>query len=398
MVNKKTTPSQEKIRRVYILVGESSGDLHAAGVVKELQKLAPQIQFFGTGGANLKACQVNLSFHVQDLAVMGFTEILPKFFFFWRVFRKVKQEIKNLKPDLVLLVDYPGFNLRLAKAIKKKFPHPVVYFIPPSVWAWKEERAELLKAYCDKIIGIFPFEKDFYQKKKIAFQYFGNPLAYQLRNYPKDPTRFRKNLGLDAHQKIVCLLPGSRSSAIKKSLPIFQQLAKELKKEKIFFVWCLSINLNQKDKALFDFVQKEPNQGLKIGENWDCLAHSDFSICAGSTASLESSLLGCPYVLVYQASAFSYGYLKKFYPLPYFSLPNICLGRSAFAEYVQENFTSGNLKHEILHYFSDLPHQKKLSQAILELKNLLQVEETPYRLVAQCLFKDFLKKPPQTKG
>ena len=210
--------------KVFIIAGEPSGDLHGANLVRALKHQDPQIEIACWGGDKMQSAGAHVLKHIDELAFMGFVEVLANILTIWKNFKLCESQIKAFKPDAVILIDYPGFNLRMSKFLHR---HRIVthYYISPQIWAWKESRARTIKAYIDRVFVILPFEQEFYKKHGIEAQYVGHPLLDEMEGMDVNEEAFRGKHNLDLNKPIIAVLPGSRSQEIKKILPVISDIA-----------------------------------------------------------------------------------------------------------------------------------------------------------------------------
>ncbi len=324
---------------------EPSANLHLAPILKELE--AEIIGIFDTRfGTPL--------YDTREFSVMGFWDVLPKIF-------KAKEAIKELvflakEADSILLIDAPSFNIPLAKAIKKKYPHKkITYYILPKVWAWKKGRVKTVERYCDNLASIFPFENQFYHKST----YVGNPLLDEI-SLRKDPQKTYNT---------IAFMPGSRRSEIRSLMPLFREIAKEIKGEKVIIVppFLKGEDLQTLYGDISDF-----NISYIMEET---LAHSDFAFICSGTATLEAAIIGTPFVLAYKAKALDYKIAKLFVKLPFVGLANIILDFAGKKPLHQEFLQDEVNKKNLLQAFNSFD-KEVFSQAAQELRELLQAGST----------------------
>lgn len=382
-------------KKVFFLVGEASADLYASKLIESWRAQMPDLQVYGTGGEKMAKAGLKPLFHAKDLGVLGLSEVLPKIGFFLQVMRKVKAFILEQQIDLVVLVDYPGFNLRLAEFLKQKSSIPVVYYIPPAVWAWKEHRVSSLRQNCALLIGIYNFEQEFYRKHAVEFHYFGHPLAFSLASYPKNKAAFYAKLAINPEQdpahKVVALLPGSRGSAFFRIFPLLLEVSRRFlsQKKPISFVWCVPKSLPNKAFQLLEPFQNHPSYRVAVEDTSYVLAHSDFACCAGSTASFEAALLFCPFLTLYSLNPLSFWWLRRHYKRDYYGLPNIFLGEKAFPEAMQKEMTVENVARLIEQGLYDPASQADYQRNFERLKTATLSFEDPYQKTADFLTKRF---------
>jgi len=323
--------------KYFIITGEISGDLHASNLMKSIIAHDPQAQFKYYGGDKMKEVYPEgLILHIKELAVMGIFEVFSKIISLIKRFKKCINEIIDFQPDVVILVDYGGFNLRIAKLIKKKLKVPIYYFIPPKVWAWGLNRVYKIQKYVDKVYSILPFEVDFFKNYKIDVVYFGNPLVKEVNNfknsYKESKDSFLKRNNLD-DKPIIALLPGSRKQEIELCLPEMLKTVKEFSKYQPVIAGISSL------KDLYK-INDLNNVKIVYDQTYSLLYHSYAAIVTSGTATLETALFKVPQVVIYMTSNLSYyfgrlliflGYIN----VKYFSLPNLIAGEEIVKELLQ---------------------------------------------------------------
>lgn len=322
--------------KYFIITGEISGDLHASNLIKSIIKIDSDARFKYYGGDKMKEVYPEgLVMHIRDLAVMGIFEVLFKLPSLFQRFNKCIKVILEFQPDVVILVDYAGFNLRMAKLVKKKLNIPVFYFIAPKVWAWGLNRVYRIKKYIDKVYSILPFEVNFFQSFNINVSYFGNPLVKEVNNFLKTYSESKEEFliknGLE-NKPIIALLPGSRKQEIKLCLKEMLIIAKNFQKYQFVIAGISSL------KDLYDFDCD--NVKIVYDQTYPLLYHSYAAIVTSGTATLETALFKVPQVVIYKTSTLSYlfgqflrilGYIR----VKYFSLPNLILGKEVVKELLQ---------------------------------------------------------------
>lgn len=353
-----------------MVAGESSGDLHGSNLVKVLFRLDPKIAIYGTGGDKLKEAGVEILFNFTDLAVVGITEVLGKFGSILNIFRRLKIFLKQEHPDLLILIDYPDFNLRLAK-FAKRIGIPVLYYISPQVWAWRRGRVKKIARSVDRLAVIFPFETSYYQKEKVDIKFVGHPLVEVVK------PRFRREdalhrLGLDPSKKIIGLLPGSRINEIFSLVPAILGAA-EIISEKlpnIQFVLPLAPVCSENDIL---GIASQYNVELKIIQNYyyDVINVSDFVIVASGTATLETALLNTPMLIIYKTSFLTYLIGKTLISIKDIGLVNIVAGKRVVPELVQGQVTPERIARETLKFINNDVLMLKAEQSLRKVQKKL---------------------------
>lgn len=359
------------VNRIVIVAGEESGDHHAADLVRQLKTVYPNLEVSGIGGKHLKAAGAHLISDLARYAVTGLTEIIP----FLRIFHKALQDIKlhlsAQKPDLLILVDYPAFNLRLAKYAKKKLGLKIIYYISPQIWAWKGKRIHLIKECVDRMAVIFPFEKTIYEKAGVPVSFVGHPLIKKVES-AQDKVSSRTSLRLPLNEQIIALLPGSRNSEIERHLPILVDTAKLLTKSysKLQFVIPIAGTINpDKVKAYFN------NQDLTItfiqGHALECMSSADFVIVASGTASLECALLEKPMCIIYKSSFLTYIAAMHFIKVKFLGLCNLLANKMMVPEFLQYDCNAIELSRYISNFHNDLNQPQSMINQLTTLKESL---------------------------
>ena len=342
----------------YIVAGEASGDLHGFHLMRSCKKVDSKINFRGVGGPKMKSRGLSSLVNFNRLAVMGFVEVFRDLLFFIKLKNFLIKDIKKHNPQKIILIDYPGFNLSLAKTIKKTIDIPVFFYISPQVWAWKEARVKQIKKNIDKLIVIFPFEKEWYKKRGVEVEFFGHPLVDLIK---KQKTTQVKN-----QTKVVGLFPGSRKQEILKHLPILQQTMVILRKKKpeIKFVLCHAPGLDKTTKTLLQKINVE-----KIVYNSEEAFQScDAAIVTSGTATLECAISQTPLVVIYKTSIISWLIAKYFLSIPFISIVNIIANKKIVEECLQKNATPQKIASETLHL---LKYPERMKENLSKVKNSL---------------------------
>ncbi len=358
------------MKTVFIVAGETSGDRHGASLVRALRDRNPDMKFFGLGGKYLQAAGVNLLFDMTELAVVGFFEVLRNLTKFRQIFLETLSEIKRIKPSCCVLIDYPGFNLRLARKLKK-MGIPVVYYISPQVWAWHRNRVKLIKKYVDKMHVVFEFEKEFYGRFGVDAEFVGHPLLDALE-IKTGPGQFIKKYNLDKGKTIIALLPGSRKKEIQRLLPIMLESARIINKKNQSQTQFLFIQSNtaNEDLNLTSILEEFKDLDLiKVNEGtiYDALFASDLAIVASGTATLESALVSTPMVIIYKLNLLSWIFARLLIKIPYIGLVNVVAGEKVVPELIQFKAQPRLIAETS---FEILSNREKYNEIILKLDSL----------------------------
>jgi lipid-A-disaccharide synthase len=327
--------------KIYIIAGEASGDLHASNLVKALLVRNPKHEIRGWGGDMMSAAGVQVVKHYRELAFMGFTEVVMNLRTILNNLESCKTDIAEWKPDLVILVDYPGFNLRIAP-FAKKIGIPVVYYISPQLWAWKEGRVKIIRASIDKMLCILPFEKAWYKERGVDAAYVGHPLLDALEEYPFR-SDFRTSNKLD-ERSIIALLPGSRKQEIKIKLPIMLEATKQWQADYQLVVAAAPGQI----PSFYEPFLKNYGARMVQGQTYDLLKNAQFAIVTSGTATLETALIGTPELVVYKGNPISYQIGKRLVKVKYISLVNLILDHPLLAELIQNDCNPAQIHAELL--------------------------------------------------
>ncbi|MFT5123754.1 MAG: lipid-A-disaccharide synthase [Candidatus Omnitrophota bacterium] len=314
-----------------IIAGEISGDMHAAKLVADVKQHLPDTEFWGIGGECMREEGVDTLVDIREMAVLGITEVLKRYGFFKRVFRDMIDHVEARKPDAVILVDYPGFNLRFARQMHKRGVK-VIYYICPQVWAWKRGRIAQMAEWLDRLLVIFPFEVDVFKGTGLETNYVGHPLVEEAKTALAAP---RSELPWPANSHIA-LLPGSRMQEVERILPVMLATLEHIRNERPD-VGALIAASSQEAAARIEALT-EGVEGVQcvIGQTREILIQADAALVASGTATLETALLGCPMLVIYRTAALTYAIGKRVVKIPYIGMVNIIAGREICPEFIQE--------------------------------------------------------------
>jgi lipid-A-disaccharide synthase len=361
----------EKPKKILIVAGEASGDLHAAELVKAVKSIRPQADFFGLGGPKLKNEGVRISIDLTKLAVVGFWEVLKKLPEFRAIFRDLLRTVRKEKPDLAILVDYPGFNLKLAQQLHR-MGIPVVYYISPQIWAWGQERVHLIKKVVKKMVVFFSFEEELYKKHHIPVSFVGNPILDTVKT---SATReeFLKASGLKPGLLTVSLLPGSREKEVKTLLPIMLESAKIINEYLLGRVQFLILRAPSVKEKIFGDLLKGYDLPLKTvsGNTYDGIAASDFCLVCSGTATLETALLATPMVILYKVNFLTWLFIRSMIKIPDIGLVNVVKGRKIVEEFIQFDANPEKICDYVIPKLQDKDKLIALSNELLSIKPLL---------------------------
>ncbi len=326
--------------KYYIISGEASGDLHASNLVKELKKFDTRAEFRGWGGDLMFAQGVTIVKHYRELAFMGFKEVIGNLGTIMKNISLCKTDISTWKPDVLIFVDYPGFNMRIAEWAKKN-RYKTVYYISPQIWAWKAGRAHKLKRDIDKMIVILPFEKNFYRKYGFDVSYVGHPLLDVIEDFVPDP-EFISNNKL-RNKKIIALLPGSRKQEIAKKLPIMLSIHKQFPEFSFVIAGAPGIEQNYYQSI----TGSDGDTQIVYNQTYNLLVNSEAALVTSGTATLETALLEVPEVVCYLGSKMSYEIGKRLVKVNFISLVNLIMDKMIVKELIQYDLTPKALSDEL---------------------------------------------------
>lgn len=351
--------------RYYLIAGEASGDLHGSNLIKAIREKDTAAEIRCWGGDLMQSAGSFLVKHYRDLSFMGFAEVISHLPEILKNLKNCKKDIRVFKPDVLVLIDYPGFNLRIARWAKDS-GIKVGYYISPQVWAWKENRVKKIKASVDKMLVILPFEKEFYEKRHFTVTYVGHPLTEVIRQ------ELQKPIEKLSDKPIVALLPGSRQQEIRMKLPVMLSVTNHF--PNYHFVVAQAPAMNP--SVYHTFLNKFPDVELMEGQTYNLLKQSEAALVTSGTATLETALFGVPEVVCYKGNPVSYQLAKKLIKVKYISLVNLILDKPAVKELIQNDFTTENVYQELKKLLTDSQKQDALKQDYKRLWELLANENS----------------------
>jgi len=351
--------------KYFIIAGEASGDLHASNLIKEIVKKDPQAVFQYLGGNKMqKQIQKPPLIHYRQMAFMGVVDVVKNIRKIWKNIKTTRQAIVNFNPDVVIFIDYPGFNLKIAKFAHQK-GYKTVYYIAPKLWAWKEGRVKLIKKYIDKLLIILPFEKEFYQKHGIEAQYVGNPVVDAVLSHQPMPREdFLSTFHLD-QRPIIALLPGSRKQELKMMLPTMLAVTEKFPEYQFVISGAPSFTIND-----YRYFLGKKNIPVIFNHTYDLLNIAHSAIVTSGTASLETALFKVPQIVVYKTHKWQYEIGKHLVKIKYFSLPNLIMNKEIVKELLQYDFNLETLT-ENLKKINNNEQRKKIYRDYESLQNVL---------------------------
>ena len=343
--------------KYYLIAGERSGDLHASNLMTALKQQDPAAEFRYFGGDYMQAVGGELVVHYKELAFMGFWEVIVNLRTVARYIKQCKKDIDAWKPDALILVDYGGFNLKIAEHAKK-VGHKVIYYISPKVWAWNQKRAYKIKARVDKMLCILPFEVDFYKKFNWEVEYVGSPVMDAVKGHTANPNFYQDN-NLDPTKEIIAILPGSRKQEVSRILPVLAKVAKQFTNYQVIVA-----GVGNLPNELYESITGLNHVSLVFDQTYDVLAHSKVAIVCSGTATLETALFTIPQVVVYKTSVFSYQIGKAVIKVPYIGLANLIVGEEVVKELVQGACTVEAISSQVEYLLTNGTDYKELTKAI----------------------------------
>jgi lipid-A-disaccharide synthase len=375
--------AMEQLKNIVIVAGEESGDAHAAELIRQLKEKHPMINFSGVGGVHMQDAGAEIICHLASHGVTGLTEVIKHFKFLYQAFHQTKHHLKKHKPDMLILVDCPGFNLPLAKYAKKKLGLKVLYYISPQIWAWKAGRIHKIRQYVDHMAVIFPFEKEIYQKAAVPVSFVGHPLVKRIDDFLAKQTYQSPLKTLPKDKKIIALLPGSRNHEILRHMPVLNDTAEKLLKKDKALLFLIPKATTVKLEKIKEHISTSMQAHIKIIDEkaLDIMAVSDFVIVASGTASLEAALLAKPMCIIYQSAFISYLAAAKLINIQYIGLCNILSNQMLVPELLQYDFTSENLFNEVYALISNPNKLEAMRQRLIEMKNTLSSENADCSLL-----------------
>ena len=352
--------------KYYIIAGEASGDLHGSNLIKALKGFDSEASIRCWGGELMRNAGGELVKNYKDLAFMGFVEIVSNLPTILRNLRFCKQDILSFHPDALVLIDYPGFNIRIAQWARKQ-GLKIVYYVSPQVWAWKESRVNTLKSCVDKMLVILPFEKAFYKKWNFDVDYVGHPLVEVIDGYRSDPENIFQFLVPGREDKIIALLPGSRRQEILKKLPVMLEMSRHFPEYHFVVAKAPGVDASFYDGLLNNY----PGVSSVANKTYALLMRARAACVTSGTATLETALFGVPEVICYKGSQISYRIAKKLIKVKYISLVNLIMDKSVVKELIQDDFNTSQLRVALNELLKNPTKQEQLREDYAKLKSLL---------------------------
>lgn len=356
------------MNHILIIAGEASGDMHGAGFVREFLRIQPDCSFFGLGGDRMADTGVNIVYHIKRLAFLGFWEVLKNIRFINKVEKDVLSMVDKLQPKMAVLIDYPGFNLRLAPKLKKR-GIKIFYYISPQIWAWGKKRIRKIKENVDMIATIFEFEKDIYEKASVPVKWVGHPLI-DIIKISLTEEEFRHKAGLSKNDIVVGLFPGSRQQEVKRTLPEMLSALKIIKDQNIKGVISKALAL---DESVYREIINRYNINTPVLEdvNYELMAYAKINIVCSGTATLECAIIGTPLVVVYKTSFITYFIARNLIKIPDIGLVNVVAGKRIVPELVQNDCVAENIADIAIKYLDDIKYYQLVKEQLSRIKSKL---------------------------
>lgn len=366
--------------KYYIVAGEASGDLYGSNLIKEIKKIDSKATFRAWGGDLMNLEDVKLVKHYKDHNYMGFAEVIWNLRTILKNITFCKEDIKKYNPDTLILIDFPGFNMRIAKFFHKS-SFPILYYIAPQVWAWKEKRVELIKKYVDSLYVILPFEKDFFMKHGIETTYHGHPLLEHIINFKKNKSipklDFYKQNNLDQKKPVIALIPGSREQEIIKKLPIMLNAISSYTEN--YNIVIAGMNMH---KDIYQSISYNYKVNIVFEDTYNLLNQSSFALVTSGTATLETAFFNVPQVVCYKANWISYSIAKSLVKIKFISLVNLILDYESVKELIQNDLNNKKLKEEL--------------RKIINVSHSNSIKNDYKKLISQCKGEDVSKNIAQS--
>lgn len=372
---------------IFISAGEASGEHYGALLIEALRRQLAEVgqtaSFFGMGGERMVAAGLERVVRSEDMAVMGITEVIGHLPRIYGGFRKLKQAVRDRRPDVAVLIDFPDIHFKLAQELHR-LGVPVIFFVSPQLWAWKKHRIKLVQKYVTRMLVIFPFEEPFYRERGVEAEFVGHPLAgLPLPAVTRE--EFADENRLDPESTWISLLPGSRPKEIRANLPEMLEAGWELvnrvrlHESRFQFLVPLAPTLNAEQRAAVRTLLDERSDGLpvRLVENARAaLFHARASVVASGTATVEAALIGNPFVVVYRVSRLTYSIAKRVVTVPHVAMVNLIAGKRVVPELIQNDFTAAKIVQQIAPLLPDGPSRESMMQELRTVKGLLRSPKT----------------------
>lgn len=358
-------------RYIFMVAGEISGDLHGSRLALELKRLEPDCRLAGIGGPKMRAAGVDLIYSLEDFAFLGFSEVLRHLPFIFGVYRKLDQLFQQDRPDAVILIDYPGFNIRLAKKLSRK-KIPILYYISPQVWAWQPHRARLIAGLVDRLAVVLPFESEFYRRRTGLRPHFvGHPLLEVVRS-ETSREEFCRRWKLQPGRPLIGLLPGSRSQEIEHLLPEMMAAVRLLQREDPSLQAAVGAVSTFPESRYRELIERSGGQAALVTEApYELMHHARALLIASGTATLEAAILGTPMVILYRMSIFSWLLARLMVRIPYIGLVNLVAGRKIVPELIQHQVIPTRIARHLRVLLQEGPRRQEILKHLSNIRQRL---------------------------
>ncbi len=369
--------------KIFLVTGEASGDIHGAHLALALRELNPAVELIGVGGNRMLAAGVSLLPHVKRVDAMGVPGI-RQLIQGWKTLRMLTHYLKRERFDAIILIDSPGLNLRLAKAIARR-SHKIIYYIAPQVWAWGSRRLELIRRVISHVLAILPFEEAYFQEAGIPCTYVGHPLLDELKP-AYDMVHEREEFGLEREGLVIGLLPGSRVREVREVLPTLLSSVEQIRTQCPRLQVLLAQAHSLSDSVVTDIL-RHSRQSIKVvkGLANEVMSASNLLLVTSGTATLQAALIGTPMVVVYRTSPLTYHIGKRLVKIPYISLVNILAGKEIVPELIQDRMTTGCIADEALDILQNVRRRNDMTQAFQAIRTVLGETGASKRAAAYIL-------------
>ncbi|MEE9123555.1 MAG: lipid-A-disaccharide synthase [candidate division NC10 bacterium] len=371
-------------KKIFIVAGEASGDLHGADLTQALVTLDPEVTVVGMGGEQMRRAGVRLLIDAGDLAPVGVTDVLPRLSALWRAFWQLRRSLGAEHPNLLLLIDFPDFNMLLARA-SRRIGIPVLYYVSPQVWAWRRGRIRTLKRLVEKMLVIFPFEEALYREAGVPVAFVGHPMLDRLCEVPSREEA-RRGLGCGESDLIVGLLPGSREGEVRQQLPVLKESVAHIARTapEIQFLLAVAGSLSPR---LVETLLQGSNSRIRLvqGQTYQVMRAADLLITASGTATLEAGLLGTPMIIVYRVSQITWWVGRLLVDVPFVGMVNLVSGTQVVPELLQRDFTPERVAKTALELLHSPGGLGAIRQRLQEVRGRLGEEGASLRAAQEVL-------------
>ena len=354
-----------------IVTGETSGELYGSLLAVALKKKLPGIRIFGIGGEKMKAAGVDIISGISS--AFGIAEAFSSLRDLRQTFEKATGALRQHRPAVLVLIDYPDFNLKLAAAARKQ-KIKILYYVSPQVWAWRKNRVKKIARLVDRMAVILPFEEDLYKDSGLESEFVGHPVWDEIHGLTAGKSALKKELGLAQDRPLLSLLPGSRPNELDRLLPVIAEVIREVRKEREEFQFCIPLAPNTDVRRYAQMIERLRREGTVInrGESVKTLAASDFAVVASGTASLQAVLLGVPVVVIYKLFPLTYWLARKIVRVRHISLANILSGRQVVRELLQKEVAPAQIMHELRRMMDDKAYREEMLSAFEKIRHMFE--------------------------